>query len=576
MNTKKLRKSFWQSLFSILAFGLFAYLALGSFGTSQQATHLGNGVYEVAKYYSNGQSEVFTGTVDKYGKWHGEVKIEHEIHFDLRKTEVVTMVHGLRHGESRISLTGYPDEIYCYNMGVRVDCEKSAYISSSENSAFQVLIYKYPWFRFNLNAFGFENDFIKTYLDTLETVMGTFEFELDEFDDYYQNALDEIEGPVFDSIILINSELALYYGFDLLKNSEFRMAVIDGFRKEEPNTFNEVKTTYPNYLLSLNEAEVSNPDFEIFCHKFDSLIINYGELDVEDPFFLDSLDDRMYRAMEYISNEEGNSSLSNLSVKSASLAKFDKDYRKLLKPFMPMLKALLFDSPPPQVAAIVLSYMYYQFSEADIVKLALKEAYQNKKGIVQLPTVTTEFSGNNSATSAEIKGFVIENGGADVSSRGIAWASVFNPTINEHSISSGTGTGKFTVSLTGLNPDETYYARAFATNSAGTAYGNCISFKSQNSTLNNDIAENTMDFKVFPNPATTMATFSFQLKTPENISVTLFNMNGQEVIHKDLSQLQNGDQQISLDISSLENGNYTCRLTSKEKILGTSNLVISR
>ena len=37
--------------------------------------------------------------------------------------------------------------------------------------------------------------------------------------------------------------------------------------------------------------------------------------------------------------------------------------------------------------------------------------------------------------------------------------------------SNGSGTGSFTSSITGLTPNTTYYVRAYATNSAGTAYG---------------------------------------------------------------------------------------------------------
>jgi hypothetical protein len=45
--------------------------------------------------------------------------------------------------------------------------------------------------------------------------------------------------------------------------------------------------------------------------------------------------------------------------------------------------------------------------------------------------------------------------------------------------SNGSGTGSFTSNLTGLNPSTTYYVRAYATNSTGTAYGNEIQFITQ-------------------------------------------------------------------------------------------------
>ena len=50
----------------------------------------------------------------------------------------------------------------------------------------------------------------------------------------------------------------------------------------------------------------------------------------------------------------------------------------------------------------------------------------------------------------------------------------------------GTGTGSFNSYLTNLTHSTTYYVRAYATNSLGTAYGNQVSFTTnfQNSPCN--------------------------------------------------------------------------------------------
>ena len=45
----------------------------------------------------------------------------------------------------------------------------------------------------------------------------------------------------------------------------------------------------------------------------------------------------------------------------------------------------------------------------------------------------------------------------------------------------GSGIGTFSSSLTGLSSNITYYARAYATNSAGTGYGNEVTFTTSNS-----------------------------------------------------------------------------------------------
>ena len=73
-------------------------------------------------------------------------------------------------------------------------------------------------------------------------------------------------------------------------------------------------------------------------------------------------------------------------------------------------------------------------------------------------------------------GNVTADGGATVTARGICWSTSQNPTISGSHTTDGTGTGTFTSNMTGLEPNTTYYVRAYATNSAGTAYGDQVSF----------------------------------------------------------------------------------------------------
>jgi hypothetical protein len=75
-------------------------------------------------------------------------------------------------------------------------------------------------------------------------------------------------------------------------------------------------------------------------------------------------------------------------------------------------------------------------------------------------------------TTATCGGNVTSDGGADVTARGVVWSTSQNPTVSlTTKTSDGTGTGEFTSSITGLTPGTTYYVRAYATNSQGTAYG---------------------------------------------------------------------------------------------------------
>jgi hypothetical protein len=93
-------------------------------------------------------------------------------------------------------------------------------------------------------------------------------------------------------------------------------------------------------------------------------------------------------------------------------------------------------------------------------------------------TVTTVTAASDiTAISATLGGNVTSDGGATVTERGICYGTSSNPTTANSKVAMGNGTGIFSGSVTGLTANITYYAKAYATNSFGTAYGNEINFK---------------------------------------------------------------------------------------------------
>jgi hypothetical protein len=95
-----------------------------------------------------------------------------------------------------------------------------------------------------------------------------------------------------------------------------------------------------------------------------------------------------------------------------------------------------------------------------------------------LPTLAATTAATSiTANTATSGGSITSDGGATVTERGICYGTVANPTIvNTRVIDPGTGPGTFISNLTGLIGYTTYYVRAYATNSIGTAYGTQISF----------------------------------------------------------------------------------------------------
>lgn len=96
--------------------------------------------------------------------------------------------------------------------------------------------------------------------------------------------------------------------------------------------------------------------------------------------------------------------------------------------------------------------------------------------VAELPTVTTAEVSEITSNTAQCGGEVTNDGGAEVTECGICWSTSANPTIDDNHVAAGTGTGAFTASLEGLEANTTYHARAYATNVAGTAYGQEVEF----------------------------------------------------------------------------------------------------
>ena len=95
---------------------------------------------------------------------------------------------------------------------------------------------------------------------------------------------------------------------------------------------------------------------------------------------------------------------------------------------------------------------------------------------IVVPTVTTSSVMNISYTSATVGGIVTDDGGATVTERGLVYSTTPNPTTSNTKVSSGSGKGAFSSSLTALQDGVTYYVRAYAVNEKGTAYGEETSF----------------------------------------------------------------------------------------------------
>ena len=97
---------------------------------------------------------------------------------------------------------------------------------------------------------------------------------------------------------------------------------------------------------------------------------------------------------------------------------------------------------------------------------------------LELAEIRTDPVSDITASAAVGGGTIADDGGSPVSERGIVWSISREPTLenNRGMTLSGSGSGSFMASMSGLLPDATYHVRAFAVNEAGIAYGEPVSF----------------------------------------------------------------------------------------------------
>jgi hypothetical protein len=108
--------------------------------------------------------------------------------------------------------------------------------------------------------------------------------------------------------------------------------------------------------------------------------------------------------------------------------------------------------------------------------LLVVSTFSCRKDKAVVPTVTTTEITELSYFSATSGGVITNDGGASIISKGICWNSSANPTINDFKTSESGNAENFVSKMARLNNNTAYYVRAYATNIAGTGYGEEVTF----------------------------------------------------------------------------------------------------
>jgi len=148
-----------------------------------------------------------------------------------------------------------------------------------------------------------------------------------------------------------------------------------------------------------------------------------------------------------------------------------------------------------------------------------------------LATVFTTSLNAVQANSASSGGNVIYEGGSPVTERGVCWNTSPEPTVDLTTKTvNGSGAGPFTSLLSSLIPQTTYYVRAYATNSGGTAYGPQLSFTTPPNVSVSPAVKNPL--MVLPNPGSGLLYFKGLESGGE---LVLLNPDGKEMLRKKLT-----------------------------------------
>lgn len=149
-------------------------------------------------------------------------------------------------------------------------------------------------------------------------------------------------------------------------------------------------------------------------------------------------------------------------------------------------------------AKILLVTLLLLISSASLNSQTIMNIYQNNGTVVQIPlnsidsitytindpgvfaTITTNAISLITDNTAVAGGNITNDGGTTVTQRGICYDTTISPTTANSIVISGNGIGSYNCNLSGLLANTNYYVRAFAINSAGTVYGDELSFTTTN------------------------------------------------------------------------------------------------
>jgi uncharacterized protein (TIGR02145 family) len=136
-----------------------------------------------------------------------------------------------------------------------------------------------------------------------------------------------------------------------------------------------------------------------------------------------------------------------------------------------------------------------------------------KEEPAKLAVLTTTPVTNFTTITASSGGNITYDGGVEILSNGVCWSVNANPTITDSKTVDAIGIAQFVSIVSGLTAGTTYHIRAYATNSAGTAYGEDATFTTLSSNTVTDAEGNIYN----------IITIGVQVWMAENLKTTTYH-----------------------------------------------------
>ncbi|WP_419788926.1 cadherin-like beta sandwich domain-containing protein [Mucilaginibacter sp. FT3.2] len=192
--------------------------------------------------------------------------------------------------------------------------------------------------------------------------------------------------------------------------------------------------------------------------------------------------------------------------------------------------------------------------------------------------LTTAAAASISSTVATLGGNILRSD-VSVTERGVVYSSSnTTPTIGGSGVTkatNGTGTGSFSQSISGLSVSTTYYARSYAISTAGTAYGDAVSF----STLSNDATLSALSLSSGSlNPVFSSATTSYTASianATSTITITPTQNNGNASIKVNGTTVGSGGASGNISLNVGDNA-QSIVVTAQDGTLKTYTVTVNR